>query len=94
MTFSDNHFDEMEQAGQISLFDVKKIEKDTVVRVKRWQDMDEGEDRDYFEYHSGKLCGRKGIVKQVNKRILSNFYLVEIDGENHYFYENELVVIE
>jgi len=97
MSFGDDHFHEMERAGQISLFEV--IEKTLyqngqTVRITNLNNLPE-EDQEHFREYRKHIINVRGVI--VKSKSLKNnsgvVYTVDFNGHLEQCYENELELL-
>lgn len=99
MTFSDSHFEEMEEQGQINLFDIveerqsKPVDRfagGSLVRITNLNNLPE-EDEDYYREYRKHIINTKGIVlstKELNNGQMQ--YRVDFNGHIEVCYHHEL----
>ena len=94
MSFSDNHFDEMERIGQISLFEI--LDKPlygngSTVRITNLNNLPV-EDQEHFREYRKHIINVRGVVlkSKVLKDGKTIVYNVDFNGHAEQCYQHEL----
>lgn len=94
MSFSDNHFDEMERVGQISLFEILDkplYENGSTVRITNLNNLPV-EDQEHFREYRKNIINVRGVIlkSKVLKDGKTILYNVDFNGHIEQCYQHEL----
>lgn len=94
MSFSDNHFDEIERVGQISLFEILDkplYENGSTVRITNLNNLPV-EDQEHFREYRKNIINVRGVIlkSKVLKDGKTILYNVDFNGHIEQCYQHEL----